>query len=536
MGKAGSFFQKIKNKWQSQSRIKKIIWVLALLSILFVSGTVYYLENRVQYGVLFTDLSEGDAGTIADELKSENVAYKLADNGQTILVDKTKVDQIRIELAEDDKLPNSAQGFELFDNSNVMTTDADRRIMYQRAVTGELEKAIDTLSSVKSSKVMLVTTKASVFDDNDNNNSSKAAKASIVLTLNGYGITNEAVQGIAALTAGAVENLSERNIKIVDSNGDVLFNGKKGTSSLVSSNDKYLSITKKYEKALQNKVLHLLEPIYGKKKVKVSINLNLDFDSVKNKTVDYSNPQIRSEKTATETNGAASSSTETGEANNSATNASGSSGTGSSSSSSRTVNNELNTSTTNTIKAPGTIERMTTSVVIGKNISAADRQKIKKLISSAIGYDKGRGDTIQVQQINFANNKSYTKIKKKKNKTSKGWNKWAYIGLGISLLILLVTIALIIMHYRNKRLDEEVLEDYEKPNIPTNTPNVTAEPASTETTTTNTRNIGKKETKIPKVPKESKSQISDRKAREYAKEHPEEVADLIRAWMKEDKE
>jgi flagellar M-ring protein FliF len=534
VGKAGSFFQKIKNKWQSQSRIKKIIWMLVLLSILFVSGTVYYLENRVQYGVLFTDLSEGDAGTIADELKSENVAYKLADNGQTILVDKTEVDQIRIELAEDDKLPDSSQGFELFDNSNVMTTDADRRIMYQRAVTGELEKAIDTLNTVKSSKVMLVTTQASVFDDNDNDSSSKAAKASIVLTLKGYGITNEAVQGIAALTAGAVENLSEQNIKIVDSNGDVLFNGKKGTTSLVSSNDKYLSITKKYEKALQNKVLHLLEPIYGKKKVKVSINLNLDFDSVKNKTVNYSNPQIRSEKTATETNGAASSSTETGEANNSATNASGSSGTGSSSSSSRTVNNELNTSTTNTIKAPGTIERMTTSVVIGKNISAADRQKIKKLISSAIGYDKGRGDTIQVQQINFANsNKSYTKVKKKANKISKGWNKWAYIGLGISLLVLLVTIALVIMHYRNKRLDEEVLEDYEKPST-SNVPNITAEPASAETAT-NTKNIVKRETKAPKEAK-SKSQILDRKAREYAKEHPEEVADLIRAWMKEDKE
>lgn len=227
MGKLGTFFQTIKDKWQAQSRIKKIIWILALLSVLFVSGTVYYLETRVQYGVLFTDLSEGDAGTITDELEQEDVAYKLADNGQTILVDKTKVDQVRIELAEDDKLPDSSQGFELFDSTNVMTTDADRRITYQRALTGELENAINALNQVKSSKVMLVTTKNSVFDDSDNGNSTKAAKASIVLTLKGYGISNEAVQGIVALTAGAVENLSERNIKIVDSNGNVYLTAKK---------------------------------------------------------------------------------------------------------------------------------------------------------------------------------------------------------------------------------------------------------------------------------------------------------------------
>ena len=522
MGKLGTFFQTIKDKWQSQSRIKKIIWILAILSVLFVSGTVYYLETRVQYGVLFTGLSEGDAGTIADELKQEDVAYKLADNGQTILVDKTKVDQVRIELAEDDKLPDSSQGFELFDNTNVMTTDADRRITYQRALTGELEKSIDALNQVQSSKVNLVTTENSVFDDSDDGNSSKPAKASIVLTLKSYGISNEAVQGIVALTAGAVQNLSERNIKVVDSNGNVLFNGKKSSSNLVSSNSKYLSITKKYEAALQNKILHMLEPIYGKNRVKASVNLNLNFDSVKNKTVNYSNPQIRSEKTATATNGAATSSTQTGEANNSATNASGSSNDNASSSSSQIVNNELNTSTTNTITAPGSIQQMTASVVIDKNLSAANRKKIKKLISSAIGYNQGRGDTIQVQSINFAR-KQRAKVRKK-NKTSRGWNIWAYIGLGIALLLLIATIVFLVIHFRHNRLDKEILEDYEKQNAPK--PNVTAE-------TTETPKV--KVEKPKKESKESKAQILDRKAREYAKEHPDEVADLIKAWLKEDK-
>ena len=44
-----------------------------------------------------------------------------------------------------------------------MTTDEDRKIMYQRAVTGELQRAIETLDSVKTAKVLLVMPEDSVF-------------------------------------------------------------------------------------------------------------------------------------------------------------------------------------------------------------------------------------------------------------------------------------------------------------------------------------------------------------------------------------
>lgn len=527
MGKVATFFSGLKEKWQNQSRIKKIIWILATLSILFVSGTVYYLNTRVQYDVLFTGLSEGDAGTIADELKQENVPYKLADNGQTIMVDKTQVDQVRIQLAEDNKLPNSSQGFELFDNSNVMTTDADRRIMYQRALTGELEKSIDSLNEVQTSKVILVTPKQSVFADSDDGDSSKPAKASIVLTLKSGGISNQAVQGIVALTAGAVENLDQQHIKVVDSQGNVLFNGKKGSSNLVSANDKYLTIKQNYEKSLQKKIHNLLDPIYGKKNVQVAINLDMNFDAVKNKTVTYNNPQIRSEKTDSETNGNNTQNTQTGQGNNNATNQTGNNN-GASQSSSRTVNNELNTSTTDTIRAPGSINRMTTSVIIANGISRADRRRIRRLVSSAIGYNQGRGDSLQVQGVNFAKNKKTPRPKAKKAKKSSNWNIWAYVGLGVAALILIGTIVFLIIRFRRRRLEEEY-EDYEDE----------AEPAA-DVTANNTTKLPedqepkREEKPVVKPAKPSKEQQLNKQTRDYAKDNPEEVADLLKAWMKED--
>lgn len=163
-----SFLARYGELWQDQSRVKKVAWISSLISILIVVGVVTYLTTRVQYGVLFTDLSDADAGSVAETLKSEDIPYKLGDDGKTILIPQDKVNQTRIDLAVDNKLPDSSTGFELFDNTSVMTTDEDRKVMYQRAVTGELERAISSLNEVQKAKVMLVMPSQSVFSDSGN--------------------------------------------------------------------------------------------------------------------------------------------------------------------------------------------------------------------------------------------------------------------------------------------------------------------------------------------------------------------------------
>lgn len=516
-------FGRLKDRWQSQSRIKKISLSLALISIFVVIGIVYYLNTRVQYGVLFTDLSDADAGTVTKELENENVPYKLTDDGKTIMVDQTKVDQTRIDLAVDNKLPSSSTGFELFDNTNVMTTDEDRKVMYQRAVTGELERAIESLNEVQKAKVMLVTPKQSVFDDDGKE---KKAKASVVLTLKGSGISDSAVQGIVALTAGAVENLSPQNVKVVDSNGQVLSGGSSEDNQMSNYSTKYMGIKKAYEKMLEGKVNKLLQPIYGTNKLRVSVNLDLNFDSIERKMVTYNNPKIRSENVQTTGNGQGTQNTQTGEANNNASNVTGSSSSSNNNGSySRSVNNELDTQTTKVISAPGSIRRMTSSVIVNGDLSPEDQNQIKTLISSAIGFDQNRGDAINVQGIDFVHHRKKTNdnTKTKKKKT----NTWLYVGIGAGVLVLLGAIlaTVLLIRRRRKNAEEEYYEDEADVTQPEveETPAVQpAEPSAEE-----------KKAKALTAKREKEQKDKDQKAKEYADKHPEEVADLLKAWMKE---
>ncbi|MGF0104268.1 flagellar basal-body MS-ring/collar protein FliF [Ligilactobacillus ruminis] len=528
MDKVKDALEALKAKWSELSRLVKIAIVLGIISLFAIIGTVYYMNTRVEYSVLFSNLSEADAGTISQDLDSQNIKYKLADDGKTIMVDKTKADQYRINLAVDNKLPSSSKGFELFDSASMMTTDEDRKIMYQRALTGELENSIAALDDVDKAKVNLTIPKSdNVFD----NSTSKKAKASIVLTLKGTSISKDAVQGIVALTTGAVQGLDKKNVKVVDQTGKILNkNEEDDASDSSSATSKYMKLKSQYEKQMEKKITGLIEPVVGKGKVKASVNVDLNFDAVEKKITNYSNPQIRSENVQASGKQTEIKQAQTGQVNDNVDNVTGDANNDNASYN-RTVNNELNTETTKIINAPGSINRMTSSVVINGDLSAGDAKNIRKLIQGALGYDKQRGDTVSVQAVNFARAKSTKKTvaKKPAKKTN-----WVLIGALIAAGVLTLGTIIFLVIRRRRRLAEE--EEYYDDDYDVD---VTDEGEEEEEVKEVAEELDPEilaEKERQRKEEETKRKIAvsnEQKAKEYATKHPDVVADLISAWVKE---
>ena len=529
MDKVKDALEALKAKWSELSRLVKIAIVLGIISLFAIIGTVYYMNTRVEYSVLFSNLSEADAGTISQDLDSQNIKYKLADDGKTIMVDKTKVDQYRINLAVDNKLPSSSKGFELFDSASMMTTDEDRKIMYQRALTGELENSIAALDDVDKAKVNLTIPKSdNVFD----NSTSKKAKASIVLTLKGTSISKDAVQGIVALTTGAVQGLDKKNVKVVDQTGKILNkNEEDDASDSSSATSKYMKLKSQYEKQMEKKITGLIEPVVGKGKVKASVNVDLNFDAVEKKITNYSNPQIRSENVQASGKQTEIKQAQTGQVNDNVDNVTGDANNDNASYN-RTVNNELNTETTKIINAPGSINRMTSSVVINGDLSAGDAKNIRKLIQGALGYDKQRGDTVSVQAVNFARAKSTKKTvaKKPAKKTN-----WVLIGALIAAGVLtLGTIIFLVIRRRRRLAEEEEYYDDDYDVDVTDEGEEEEEEAKEVSEELDPEILAEKERQRKEEETKRKIAVSnEQKAKEYATKHPDVVADLISAWVKE---
>lgn len=68
------------------------------------------------------------------------------------------------------------------------------------------------------------------------------------MTLKGTSISKDAVQGIVALTTGAVQGLDKKNVKVVDQTGKILNkNEEDDASDSSSATSKYMKLKSQYE-------------------------------------------------------------------------------------------------------------------------------------------------------------------------------------------------------------------------------------------------------------------------------------------------
>ena len=66
-----------------------------------------------------------------------------------------------------------------------------------------------------------------------------------------------------------------------------------------------------------------------------------------------------------------------------------------------TTNNEINKTTSTTVKAPGSIDRLSVSVVLDESVTAAQEASITSAVAAAVGLDQVRGDTLSVTRLPF---------------------------------------------------------------------------------------------------------------------------------------
>lgn len=528
--------EQLKYKWQEASSLVKKAIVLFAVSTIVVGSFVFYLVTKVDYGILFSDMNSADAGLITQDLKEKKIPYQLKDNGKTILIPETEIDEYRIDLAVDNKLPDSTSGFELFDDAGIMTTDEDRKIMYQRALTGELQRAIHSLDGVEKVKVILVTP-----DDDLFSSSQKEATASIVLTLK-KALDPASIQGIVALTTGAVENLKAENVQVVDSFGKVLNQTEEEEGFFQGGvNNKYMELKRAYEESLEKKVERLLEPIYGTDMSKVSINVDLDFDAVESTRTIYGNPEVRSENIQATGNGEDIERAQTGQVNDNVTNVTGDDNQRNSSYN-RSINNELDTEVVKTINAPGTVRRVTSSIVVSADVPADVRRELEALVASAVGFDEERGDSIAVQGIDFNQGAGEEGMQGGPDAIKDNLSQYlVYFVIASGVISLLLISILIFVLLRKKRKEEDYLVEEDEIEELTVEAGLSTAPVFEEIDDEDDEDDEEEDEEISAVDLKrqkfqeeiQEQQQKDKAAKDYADEHPEIAAELIKSWLKD---
>ena len=142
--------QQLGSFWNHQSTSQKITLVALVIAAAVVIPLFVSWATTPSYAVAFSGMAEEDAGQVVQKLAAANIPYKLNGTG-TILVPQNQVYEVRLQMARDGLPSNGTVGLELFGSNTLGMTEFTQKVNYQRALEGELERTIGSLSTDRGS-------------------------------------------------------------------------------------------------------------------------------------------------------------------------------------------------------------------------------------------------------------------------------------------------------------------------------------------------------------------------------------------------
>src|SRR5690606_2547710 len=131
--------------------------MIASVGIVLAAVTVVsVMMSSTSYVPMMKDVSSESLPVVIEKLKTKNIPFKVEDGGKTVSVPPEHVYTTQMALMTELGAAHTGRiGLELFDKQDLGATSYVQRINYQRALQGELMRAINSLDAVKRSKVIL---------------------------------------------------------------------------------------------------------------------------------------------------------------------------------------------------------------------------------------------------------------------------------------------------------------------------------------------------------------------------------------------
>jgi flagellar M-ring protein FliF len=436
--------------------------VIGLLAVGLLLGGFFFYRwiTAPTYAPLFSNLASTDASAIVDELNSEGVSYQLADGGSTIMVPNDQVYDLRLTMSGKGLPAGQDTGYALLDQQGITTSEFQQQVTYQRAIEGELEKTLEALKGVNTAVVHIAMPKDEVFVTDQGK-----PTASVLLDLAaGTSLTGEQITAVTNLVSSSIEGMDPSDVTVADSTGKVLSAAGQVTTA---AGDQRSQMEQEYESRLAANAQKILDGVLGADHAIVSVRADLDLSQSSSTSETYSynqgTPPVSSQSSNESYTG---NGTATGGVLGPENTADATTGGGNSTynKSETTDNNAVDKTTTTTEQAPGTINRLTVSVVMDGTVAGnLNQQQVQSLIGNAVGLDTARGDAITVAAMPFdttAAKQAQAEIDaaKKADQQAQMWSliRTGAIGLGILLVILVVW-----LRSRRSREDDEEYEPLE---------------------------------------------------------------------------
>jgi len=388
-------------------------WAMVTAGLLaaLVGGLAWY-GLRTDWRTLYADLDTEDARQIGQILTQAQIPYEPTVNGTGIEVPAAQLDKARLATAAKGGVKSGRLGFEIFDKPNWVGSEFDEQVNYQRALEGELEHTVGSLSDVESARVHLVMPHDSLFRDQE-----RPAKASVVLKLRHRSLAEGEPEAVRNLVASAVDGLTPDRVVLVYAAGHLPLGPKTADALRLSA-----------EEALEQKLISTLEPVTGAGNVRASVTLDYNPAATEETQENYDPDQTvtlsmqRTEQSSgAQPVAAGVPGTASNAPNSQALPVYPRESTPPQTSKSESGTYGASKTLRHVVEGPGRVRRLTAAIVVNDRLaqpatkgkaaqwqprSPEELRNLTALAAAAVGFDSTRGDLLQVEDLAFEENRS----------------------------------------------------------------------------------------------------------------------------------
>lgn len=408
---------------------------IALFVAIGIIGMV--MGRQAEWRVLYSNLADKDGGAIVAQLTQMNIPYKHSEGGGAILVPADKVYDTRLRLASQGLPKGSVAGFEMMDANRFGMTQFQERLAFQRGLEGELTRSIQALSSVQSARVHLALPNQNGFFREQQ----KPSASVLVSLVAGRTLDRAQLAGIVHLVSSSVPEMNANAVSVLDDTGKLLSSSPDSSNPTGGADAQQLQYAQQLEQTYSRRILDILEPVVGRQNVKAQVTAELDFTQVESTSESHKPNQtpdstaIRSQQLMESSNAAAggppsgvpgaSSNQPPGPTsapiNGSAqtlTAAGGGSGTNGATKRESIINYEVDKTVRVVRGGTGVVKRINAAVVVNHQtttdakgkititaLSPAQIEQMTALVRETIGFNKERGDSVNLMNAPFASDK-----------------------------------------------------------------------------------------------------------------------------------
>jgi flagellar M-ring protein FliF len=515
--------------------------------------------------VFDTAFKEEDRDRIIARINEEGIRTTVDASGIIMVEDDKTARRIRSILIREDMVPAGTDPWAIFDRDRWSITDFERNVNLQRSITLMVTDHIKSFDDVDDAKVTIVMPQRELFASDQN-----PVTASVIITPKPRSdITQDRkkIEGIQKILQYAVEGLKDENIVIADQNGMVL-NDFAGMADFdwIAKVEKETKLIQDLEMKYRAKALQALQGTFSSDRVR-DLNIKIDMDMSKKAvsteeffpiTIKPRTPGLPYDDSETARSITRSESSSSTAWKGTGFNPEGPSGVegqtppafrdmdnlyGEVQQNTLTHNEEINSRRIEEEKSPA-IDRVTVSVNIDgtwklkydekkKPIEQADgsleREYVpvppeelraaEALIQGAIGYNASRGDSVTVQNIRFDRTREFAEADAAYRRQQQMQTTILVALSGVALLLVAFIAFRIITREleRRRRLREEELARQHQ-----------------EMRERAFQEAEEQGVEVSMSVEERKRMELQENAINMAKEHPGDVAQLIRTWLLEE--